>query len=151
MISNTYEKAYVEVLEILKYFPKKDYMKIPEEKIEFYKKNKDKNYIFTINPKVDLSKQNISREANAIIVNLYIDYFATEEQKVKIKEILELNQRKAEQEKRKKYNQENLFRKHDKYKTTNIETSANNTMLVEYKESILTRIRKAIFKFLHIK
>lgn len=148
MISNTYAKAYVEVLEILKYFPKKDYMKIPEEKIEFYKNNKDKNYIFTINPKVDLSKQNISKEANAIIVNLYRDYFATEEQKVKIKEILELNQRKAEQEKRKKYNQENLFRKHDKYKTIKTET---NTMLVEYKESILTRIRKAIFKFLHIK
>ena len=102
MISNTYEKAYVEVLEILKYFPKKDYMKIPEEKIEFYKKNKDKNYIFTINPKVDLSKQNISREANAIIVNLYRDYFATEEQKLNIKEILELNHRNEEQEKRKK-------------------------------------------------
>lgn len=151
MISNTYEKAYVEVLEILKYFPKKDYMKIPEEKIEFYKKNKDKNYIFTINPKVDLSKQNISREANAIIVNLYRDYFATEEQKVKIKEILELNQKKAEQEKRKKYNQENLFRKNDKNKTTNTETLPNTTMPVEYKESILTRIKKAIFKFLHIK
>ena len=151
MISNTYAKAYVEVLEILKYFPKKDYMKIPEEKIEFYKNNKDKNYIFTINPKVDLSKQNISREANAIIVNLYRDYFATEEQKLKIKEILELNQRKEEQEKRKKYKQENLFRRNDKYKATNTEPSANNTMLVEYKESILTRIRKAIFKFLHIK
>lgn len=151
MISNNYAKAYVEVLEILKYFPQKDYMKIPEEKIQFYKQNKDKNYVFTINPKEDLSKQNISREANAIIVNLYRDYFATEEQKVKIKEILELNQKKAEQEKRKKYNQENLFRKNDKNKTTNTETLSNTTMPVEYKESILTRIKKAIFKFLHIK
>ena len=102
MINNTYAKAYVEVLEILKYFPKKDFMKIPTKKIEFYKKNIDKNYIFTINPKVDLSKQNISKEANAIIVNLYSDYFASDEQKVKIQEILELNQRKAEQEKQKK-------------------------------------------------
>lgn len=151
MINNTYAKAYVEVLEILKYFPKKDFMKIPTKKIEFYKKNIDKNYIFTINPKVDLSKQNISKEANAIIVNLYSDYFASDEQKVKIQEILELNQRKAEQEKEKKYNQENLFRKHDKYKTINKETPVNNTMLLEYKEPFLTKLKKVIFKLLHIK
>ena len=151
MINNTYAKAYVEVLEILKYFPKKDFMKIPTKKIEFYKKNIDKNYIFTINPKVDLSKQNISKEANAIIVNLYSDYFASDEQKVKIQEILELNQRKAEQEKEKKYNQENLFRKHDKHKTINKETPVNNTMLLEYKEPFLTKLKKVIFKLLHIK
>ena len=41
----------------------------------------DQNYIFTINPEIDLSEQNISPEANAIIINLFTDYFATEEQK----------------------------------------------------------------------
>ena len=110
MTNNTYARAYTEILEIIKYFPKEEYAKIPKEKIEFYKENMDANYNFTINPEIDLSKQNISKEANAIMVNLFKEYFATEEQKTKINEILELNQKKSEKEKREKYNPEDLFK-----------------------------------------
>ena len=48
-LNNTYSCSYVEVLEILKHIPKEDYIKIPEEKIEFYKNNMDKNYIYIYN------------------------------------------------------------------------------------------------------
>lgn len=109
MINDKYAKAYKEVLEIIKYFPEEEYNKIPKEKIEFYEKNKDKNYQFKIDPKIDLDKQNVSKEASAIIINLFRNYYATKEQKEKINEILELNQRKIEQEKRKRYNSNNLF------------------------------------------
>ena len=50
---NTYAKAYTEVLEILKYFSEEEYSKIPQEKIEFYKNNMDKNYNYNINPNID--------------------------------------------------------------------------------------------------
>lgn len=110
MINTIYAKAYTEVLEIIKHFPEGEYNKIPKEKIEFYKDNKDNDYVFVINPEIDLSEQNISPEANAIIVNLFRDYFATEEQKVKIKEILDLNQKKEELEKREKYNPDDIFK-----------------------------------------
>jgi len=110
MTNNKYAKAYKEVLEIIKYFPEEEYNKIPKEKIEFYEVNKDQNYQFIINPKIDLSGQNISKEANAIIVTLFQDYFATAEQKEKIKEILELNEKKSEQEKREKYNAADIFK-----------------------------------------
>ena len=153
MINSTYSRAYAEVLEIIKYFPKEEYSKIPEEKIEFYKNNMDKDYIFTINPKIDLSEQNISPEANAIIVNIFRDYFATEEQKVKIKEILDLNQKKEEQEKREKYNPNDIFKKANKDKHITFETTENknNTALIEYKESFFIRFKNFIFKILHIK
>ena len=153
MINTIYAKAYTEVLEIIKHFPEEEYNKIPKEKIEFYKDNRDKDYNFTINPEIDLSEQNISKEANAIIVNLFIDYFATEEQKVKIKEILDLNQKKEEQEKREKYNPDDIFKKANKNKEiTNIETSNGNTntALIEYKESFFARLKNFIFKILHI-
>lgn len=110
MTNNKYAKAYKEVLEIIKYFPEEEYNKIPKEKIAFYEANMDPNYQFVINPKIDLSEQNISKEANAIIVTLFQDYFATEEQKAKIKEILELNEKKSEQEKREKYNPDDLLK-----------------------------------------
>ena len=41
----------------------------------------DKNYEFTINPEIDLSKQNISKEANAIIVKLFQDYLRQKNKK----------------------------------------------------------------------
>lgn len=153
MINTIYAKAYTEVLEILKYFPKEEYCKIPKEKIDFYKNNMDKEYIFKINPEIDLVKQNISPEANAIIVNLYRDYFATEEQKVKIKEILDLNQKKEEQEKREKYNPDDIFEKANKNTgTSDIEGPKNNSniALIEYKEAFFTRFKNFIFKILHI-
>lgn len=109
MVNRDYSRAYTEVLEILSHFSKEDYSKIPDEEIEYFKNNMDKTYEFSINPEEDLSKQNISKEANAIIVNLFIKYYATEEQKNKINEILSLNQEKEEQLKREKYNPDNIF------------------------------------------
>ena len=153
MINTIYAKAYTEVLEIIKHFPEEEYNKIPKEKIEFYKSNRDKDYNFSINPEIDLSEQNVSPEANAIIVNLFRDYFASEKQKVKIKEILNLNQKKEEQEKKEKYNPDDIFKKINKdTETTNIEISdkSTNTALIEYKKSFFTRFINFIFKILHI-
>ena len=148
MISNTYSKAYKEVLEIIKHFPEDEYNKIPKEKIEFYEQNMDRDYEFAINPDIDLEEQNISKEANAIIVSLYQDYFATEEQKQKIKEILKLNEKKAEQERREKYNPNDIFK--NKVKDEEQSREIKDTALVEYKESFFARFKKFILKILHI-
>ena len=109
-MKNKYAKAYKEVLEILKTLPKEEYNKIPGEKVQFYKDNMDQTYEFTIDSKVDLSKQKISKAASAILVTLFQDFFATEKQKEKIKKILELNQRRLEQEKKNKFNPDSLFK-----------------------------------------
>ena len=150
-MNNNYSKAYTEVLEIIKYFPEEEYSRIPKEKIDFYKKNMDKNYNFKINPEIDLSNQDISAEANAIIINLFTDYFATENQKLKIKEILDSNQKKSDQLKREKYNPDNIFEnKHPKLTEIPLKEDNNNTSLVEYKESFFTKFKKFIFRLLHI-
>lgn len=149
MVNSTYAKAYTEVLEIIKYFSEEEYAKIPKEKIEFYKNNMDRNYNFTINPEIDLSEQNISREANAIIVNLFKDYYATEEQKNKIKEILELNDKKEEQEKRIKYNPDNLFKKTNNLDNEKDEVAESKTSIIDYKETFFTKLKRFIFRILH--
>jgi len=99
MKKSNYSKAYKEVLEIIKYFPKDDYNKIPKKVIKFFESNMDKDYQFSINPRIDLTKQNISKEANAIIVALMQDYFVTREQKQIIQDILKLNEKKAKEKK----------------------------------------------------
>ena len=148
MNNNNYARAYKEVLEIIKHFPEEEYNKIPKEEIDFYTKNMDKNYDFTIDPNIDLSEQNISKEANAIIIVLFEKYFATEEQKIKIKEILELNEKKAEQEKLKKYNPDDLFKNKN---TTEIENKDNvqETALVEYKDNFFVKFKKFVLNLFH--
>lgn len=144
MIYNSYAKAYTEVLEIIKYFPEEEYNKIPKEKIEFYKENMDKNYEFKINPELDLSKQNISIKANAIIVTLFQNYFATEEQNKKINEILKMNEIKSEQEKREKYNPEDMFKDNTEIK----QKDTTQTALIESKDNFFAKIKRFIMKYI---
>ena len=154
MISTTYAKAYTEIIEIIKYFPKDEYSKIPKEKIEFYKNNMDKDYSFKINPEIDLSEQNISPEANAIIINLYTSYFATEEQKNKIEEILNLNQQKDDQLKRERYNPDNIFKKEvpsnikveETIENENVDVEKNEILPINVKENIFSKIKSFILR-----
>ncbi|MBO5348580.1 MAG: hypothetical protein J6A89_01990 [Clostridia bacterium] len=133
----TYARAYTEVIEILNHFSREEYSKIPIEKIEFYKNNMDREYKYSINPKVDLSKQKISKEANAILISLFRDYFANEKQKQTLENLLRQNQLKEEKEKAEKYNPSNIF----KDKTAIVETTEKSIAMPEYKESIFTKIK----------
>ena len=130
-MTNTYAKAYTEVLEILGQFSIEEYSKIPKEKIDFYKNNMDKDYIYKINPEIDLSQQYISKEANAILISLFRDYFATENQRKTLSNLLNQNQVKLEETKREKYNSNNLFKKNKDNVINEVEEEKS---LVEIKE-----------------
>ncbi len=83
-------KEYNEILELLKFIPSYDCLKIPDEKIEFFKTFSVEDYDFKIE---DINTANVSREAYAIYTSLYRDYIATAEEKSRIDEILLLNQK----------------------------------------------------------
>lgn len=134
-MTDTYAKAYTEVLEILSHLSKEDFIKIPIEKIKFYKDNMDEEYNYKINPKIDLSEQNISKETNAILISLFRDYFATEKQKSILENLLRQNQLKQEKEKIEKYNSNIIF----KNKNSEVKETVG---MIEYKESIFTKIKK---------
>ena len=104
-----YAKAYTEVVEILKHIPKEEYEKIPETEIQFYENNCDKNYKYEYDENKTIKEQPISREANAVIISIYMNYFANEKQKGIINEILKQNSINAENEKKKKYDINNIF------------------------------------------
>ena len=118
-MNNTYSLSYVEVLEILKHIPKEDYEKIPKEKIEFYENNKDKNYVYIYNP----VNPKISRKTDAILINLYKNYIAKDDEKEKINHILKLNEMKNEQEKQENFDLNNIFdNKKSEIKNNNVDT-----------------------------
>ncbi len=141
-MNNTYSCSYVEVLEILKHIPKEDYIKIPEEKIEFYKNNMDKNYIYIYNPIMPKTL----RKTDAILINLYKNYIAKEDEKQKINQILKLNEMKEEQEKQKKFSPNNIFNNH----VENENINENTILVVEHKETMLKKIINKIKRIFHI-
>lgn len=148
---NAYKRAYTEVIEIIKYFPNEEYAKIPLEKINYYKENVDKDYNFQINPNIELEKQNISKEANAILVTLFNDYFATDRQKEILNNLLKQNQQKLEKQKQEKYNPSNLFMqsKTQQQNTVTLQKNNSESSLVEIKEKFFTKFInfiKNIFK-----
>lgn len=150
MVNVEYAIAYKEVFEILKYIPKADYDKIPNEKIALYKTMQDKNYNFKYDPSVTLDEQNVSKRAKAIIGLLFRDYWATDIQREKILAKQKYERQKNENEKVQNYQYEDLFKKNRiEIKQTEIKENTNIVSLIQYKENVFTKILnkiKSIFK-----
>ncbi len=145
MVSEEYAIAYKEVNEILKYIPKDDYEKIPKVKINLFETLSKKDYEFTYNPDLTLDEQNVSRRAKAIIAILFRDYWATEEQRKKIISRQNYERNLIEEEKRKKYDPNNIFKNNVEEKIES-DTSAEDVAT-----SPLPSIKKETFfdKFLN--
>jgi hypothetical protein len=129
MVNIEYENAYKEIIEILKFIPSNYYDKIPKEKIYLFESKANKNYEFTFNPNKTLDEQNVSKRAKAIIGLLYRDYWADKEQKEKINFFQNIQRQAIEEEKREKYNPDNIFKK------TNVEKVTKEVAMVEFKEA----------------
>ena len=137
MVDIKYANAYTEVLEILKYVSIEDYNKIPKSKIELFKINANREYAFKYNPNRTLDEQSVSKIAKSIIAILFRDYWTTDIQRERIIAKQNYDRKKFEEENRKKYNLDNLF----KNKQHKVETVENSVAMIEYKESIFTKIK----------
>lgn len=73
-----YQMACTEVLEVLKYMPKKDVDKIPANIIKSLRSAKRFDYRFRYDTKKKINEQNISKRAKLMISRLYRDYMVSE-------------------------------------------------------------------------
>ncbi len=140
-----YPNAYKEVYEILKAVPKEDFDKIPTEFMQIVKKNMNKNYDFSINLNIDFVKeQEILYETKAILAYVYLNYWATEDEKRIIRAKFKKDIEEAENKKREIYGTD-VFKK---IKANSINEEIN-AKVVEYKENIWSRMIKFIKKLWH--
>lgn len=146
-MEDTYPRAYTQVLAILKHLSDVEYNKISKEKIEFLKENCDKDYKFDINPKMPLEEQGISRKANAILVTIYRDYFASDDQILKMEMILKETYLESEKKKQEQYDSKDLFSE----KVYPIVSTIKKESLVVYKKNIILRIIDKIKSIFRIK
>lgn len=133
-----YSKAYSEVLEVLRYIPKVDLVKIPKDEIMFYIKNMDNKHNYKYNFNKPFEDQKLMRLSKIIISNIYIKYLAKNKEELlenERKEILKL-----EEENRKIYNTDNIFR--NKYLNIQEEdtNNENNSLIVIEKQGFFRKI-----------
>ena len=148
MNKDEYANACCEVMEILKYIPKEDYEKIPQNKIKVFEQNRNKKYKFKYNPNMALEEQNVSYGVRVIIGILFRDYWATEKQKAKILNRQKYERLRLEKIKEEKYNSNNIFKKDKKecFEYTN-----ENLPIIASKENFIKRILKNIKKYFNSK
>lgn len=138
------KNAYTEVYTILQELNEEEYNKIPPEVVETIKVNRNEEYDYELDDELELKEQPILPETKAILFNLFRDYLATSEQKVKIIKMQNEARQKNELKKQQRYNTD-VFA--NKQKKENIQQNNEETQIMKYRENILNRIINKIKKF----
>lgn len=145
MVSSEYSKSISEVLDILKHTNKDDVDKISSQFMKFLVENAHKEYI----PKLDHTKRikdmGLNEKTIGILSIINTKFWCTPEQKETFNDKLKENQKIYEEELRKKYNPNNLFKDRKIKVENNVEDSA---AMVEYKEPFLTKVRNWLKRIL---
>lgn len=134
---DNYEKAYAEVIEVLKYIPMNEYNKIPKKYITFMEENCSETCSFVYNIALPFEKQNISDEAKNILGMIFRLFIVEQSKKEKLSSKDKELKEQEELEKYMKYNPDNLFKKDNTDKVLN---NVQTKSLTETRDSILKKI-----------
>ena len=132
-VSINTRQAYSEVDEFLELISNEHREKIPQKLRKFLKEHKDTNYIKGINPNVPIKNQELKEETLGIIALLNLKYWCEDEnEKKRLKEIYDKNEKMYQEQLQAQFNPNEIFKKK--------EPIIESFSMVEYKESIITRI-----------
>lgn len=144
-------RVYSELYDILKFCDNDLKNKISRKFLKFLNDNRDKTYITNINPYLPLEEQNILEETKNYLGLVYRSYFADENEKLDFAKKDKEEYEKLEEEKRQKYNPDNIFKNKEKVIENNIEKSEVDTKIelpmMAIKKNIIVRIIDKIKKF----
>lgn len=142
-------KVYSEVYQVLNVLGNEYISRLPKSLYNMLEEKRDITYNPQYNMEITLNRQNINKESLNILALMHYNYWCNnQDEKNELQNILKNNEELHEENLRKKYNPEDLF-KNKKNNYTNVD-AVNNTAIVEYKESIFRRIInkiKNIFNF----
>ncbi len=151
-MEDNYQKAYKEVIEILNFVPKESVEKIPDSILKTFKAKMDTTWNFKVDINKEFEEQNLLEETKAILANIFRDYWATPYQKERIKAKEDYDRQKIEEDKKIKYDSNDIFSRRDIKNTKNDEQNNENTNLpMEIKkEKFFEKIIKFFKRIFHI-
>ena len=125
-----------EVYQVLKQMDKMSVMKIPEEILKNITKNRNQNFKSRIDKNDIFNEKNISKEAMDVLCCISYNFWMNDLEKEKIDKI----KSDLEQEKKIKYNIENIFKK---------EQEETKSMIEYKKQTIFEKIKNFLKKYLN--
>lgn len=135
-----YSKAYIEILKIIEFLPDSEYQKIPQKLIDEFNENSDKEYIFDIKSEEDFEKKELLKETEYIMYVLYRNYLSDEEEREQLIQLEKQAHNDSEENKRMKYNPDDIFKNKDKKEKDFNEKISNEVAMTLYSESIFKKI-----------
>ncbi len=143
----TIRQAYTELDSFLELLDNNYRNKIPQNLRDFFKKEKDINYIKNINPKQPIKEQNLKKETLALIAMLNLQYWCEDEsEKKRLIKIYAQNEEKYQAELRQKYNPDDLFK--NKKKVVQNQAEEQNAIIEYKKDTLFVKIKNFIKKLL---
>ncbi len=157
----TTKEMYSEVYGILKALGEKYINKLPKTVLKVITECKEENYNPEYSMSIPLKEQDINRKSLAMIALLHYNYWCeTEEDRVKLKNILEINEEKHQKEMKERYSNDKIFNKEttkieeetisekvDRFVESSNQSTAN---IVEYKKSFFNKIIDKIKQWFNI-
>ena len=152
MMSDKTKKVYSEVYAFLNIVSEEDRNKIPKKLKEMIEEEREKEYTPSYTFEIPIEEQEISDEAIAMIALLHLNYWCEDEnEKERLNEIFNENEKKYQDELREKYNPDNLFKNRKQNVVNEPQTISEPVAMIEYKESIFKRILNKIKDIFHIR
>lgn len=143
MIDEVYRNSFKEVYEILENTENELLEKFPTKFMNFIKENMNGNYKTNIQPDVDIDKQLLLKETEAVLSLIYRSYWATdkEKQEFAIKDQQEFI--KKEEKKKEQYQGKDIYQVFEERKNINKIAIDNNLMVIK-KENFIKKFFKKI-------
>lgn len=147
MTNIRYANAYTEVLHYLKGINQEDIDKIPVKLIEYFKENMSSEYVCTFDYNKSLKDLDLLDETRGLIGMICLNYWCnTEEEKKMYLSVLNENEIKFQEELRRKYNPNDLFKK--KEKVEELEKEEHTELGEVKKENIIHKIFNKIINWI---
>lgn len=120
-----YKKAYVELSELIKRFPKESIDKIPTDVIDNIETSKDSEYSWDYDDTKMLEEQNIMVETKALFIRLYRKYLMEESENDKWEQYDKISSSYIEEEKLKQFDPSKIFdNKVNKFSAFNVSATS---------------------------
>ncbi len=138
MVCVNTKEIYSEVYSILNLLGDKYINSLPKSLYNMIKTEKMNTYNPSYDGTIPLTKQNIKKESLSMIALFHINYWCESNlDKEELRKIFNENESKYQDELREKYNPDNLFKRNTQEKYI----QQDNVSMIEYKESIFTKIK----------
>ena len=138
MINEKYGIAIAETLHYLKGISQEDINKIPSKFMIFLKENALKNYPCNFDYTKPLKELKLTNETKGLISMICLNYWCeTEEQKIKFRNHLNVNEQAYQEALKIKYNVDNIFKEKNISNNEEIKSENINQLPIKFEKLIL--------------